>query len=114
MRSTSGFGAGGQSTHSPQLVTRINEKKIELENLRELRDLSAQLAGQMEMLEEKLGTLANGTEGTRSCSLSFWQPLIITAVAAVLSNWHNVLRAIRMASSKQTRVRIRLTKAHSP
>jgi len=33
-------------------------------------------------LEEKLATLSNGTE----------------AVAAVLSNWHNVLRAINMAS----------------
>lgn len=38
----------------------------------------------MEQLEEKLGTLSDGTE----------------AVAAVLSNWHNVLRAISMASCK--------------
>jgi DASH complex subunit DAD2 len=28
-----------------------------------LRDLSAGLAGQMQMLEEKLSTLSNGTEG---------------------------------------------------
>ena len=45
------------------LLARINEKKAELENLKELRDLSAQLAGQMQTLEEKLSTLSNGTEG---------------------------------------------------
>lgn len=64
MRSASGFQGSAAAGQSPALVARINEKKIELENLRELRDLSAQLAGQMEMLEEKLATLANGTEGT--------------------------------------------------
>ncbi|KAK4998671.1 DASH complex subunit dad2 [Elasticomyces elasticus] len=71
------------STQSSVLQARINEKKDELENLKQLRDLSAGLAGQMEQLEERLATLANGTE----------------AIAAVLSNWHNVLRAIHMASS---------------
>ncbi|KAL9058172.1 MAG: hypothetical protein Q9162_001896 [Coniocarpon cinnabarinum] len=60
------------------------EKKTELANLRELRDLSAQLSNQMSQLEEKLSTLSNGTE----------------AVAAVLSNWHSVLQAIHMASTK--------------
>ncbi|KAI9701493.1 MAG: hypothetical protein M1836_001549 [Candelina mexicana] len=69
---------------SPVLLARINEKKAELEDLKQLRDLSGGLAGQMQMLEEKLATLADGTE----------------AVAAVLSNWHNVLRAIHMASMK--------------
>ncbi|KAK4042311.1 DASH complex subunit Dad2-domain-containing protein [Parachaetomium inaequale] len=73
--------AGGQS---PALVARVNEKKAELENLRELRDLSAAVATQMEALEQKLGTLSDGTE----------------AIALVLSNWHNVLRAINMASAK--------------
>ncbi|KAK5127409.1 hypothetical protein LTR85_006748 [Meristemomyces frigidus] len=72
------------STQSSILQGRINEKKIELENLRQLRDLSAGLAGQMQQLEEKLSTLSNGTE----------------AVAAVLGNWNNVLRAIHMASTK--------------
>ncbi|KAL3425798.1 dash complex subunit dad2 [Phlyctema vagabunda] len=72
------------SGQSPMLLARINEKKAELENLKELRDLSAGLAGQMAMLEEKLSTLSDGTE----------------AVALVLSNWHNVLRAISMASAK--------------
>ncbi|TKX21434.1 DASH complex subunit DAD2 [Elsinoe australis] len=72
------------SSQSSALQQRIVEKKAELENLKQLRDLSAGLAGQMEQLEEKLSTLSNGTE----------------AVAAVLSNWHNVLRAISLASAK--------------
>lgn len=54
---------GMSGNHSPALVARVNEKKAELANLRELRDLSAQLASQMEMLESKLATLAGGTEG---------------------------------------------------
>ncbi|KAL2131135.1 hypothetical protein VTI74DRAFT_5520 [Chaetomium olivicolor] len=69
---------------SPALVARVNEKKAELENLKELRDLSAAVASQMEALEQKLATLSDGTE----------------AIALVLSNWHNVLRAINMASAK--------------
>jgi len=52
--------AGGQS---PALVARVNEKKAELESLKELRDLSAAAAGQMEALEQKLATLSDGTEG---------------------------------------------------
>ncbi len=48
---------------SPALQARVNEKKMELENLKELRDLSAGLANQMRALEEKLASLADGTEG---------------------------------------------------
>lgn len=101
MRSTSAFQPASASGQSPLLLARISEKKAELESLKELRDLSAQMAGQMEMLEEKLGTLANGTEGIESlvtvlCDLSNTD----SAIAAILSNWHNVLRAIRMASSE--------------
>lgn len=55
---------------------------MELENLKELRDLSGTLAKQMSVLEEKLATLKDGTE----------------AVACVLANWEHVLRAINMAS----------------
>ncbi|KAI9856015.1 MAG: hypothetical protein M1824_005712 [Vezdaea acicularis] len=84
LRHQSTSGAQSSSGQSPALVARINEKKLELENLKQLRNLSAGLATQMQMLEEKLGTLSDGTE----------------AVAAVLSNWHNVLRAINMASMK--------------
>ncbi|KAK2772367.1 dash complex subunit dad2 [Colletotrichum kahawae] len=81
-------GTGSQNASSagpsPMLVARIAEKKAELEHLRELRDLSAAVAGQMEALEQKLSTLSDGTE----------------AIAMVIGNWHNVLGAINMASVK--------------
>lgn len=87
IRPSSGLGTSSQNPGSStaqanHLQTRINEKKAELESLLQLRDLSAGLAGQMEQLERKLATLSDGTE----------------AVAAVLSNWHTVLRAVYMAS----------------
>ncbi|KAK4122614.1 hypothetical protein N657DRAFT_574846 [Parathielavia appendiculata] len=87
--------AGGQS---PALVARVNEKKAELENLKELRDLSAAVATQMEALEQKLATLSDGTE----------------AIALVLSNWHNVLRAINMASAKLPKPAAQPEKAEEP
>ena len=62
--STSGNVNSASAGQSPILLARINEKKAELENLKQLRDLSAGLAGQMQMLEEKLATLSDGTEGT--------------------------------------------------
>ncbi|KAG6002609.1 hypothetical protein E4U54_000845 [Claviceps lovelessii] len=83
MRAT---GSASSSSQSPALIARIEEKKAELQNLKELRDLSAAVANQMEALEQKLTTLSDGTE----------------AIAAVMSNWHNVLRAINMASKKLT------------
>lgn len=56
--------AGSQpSTQSPILLARITEKRAELENLKQLRDLSAGLAAQMQTLEEKLSMLSDGTEG---------------------------------------------------
>ena len=55
-----------QSGPSPALLARVQEKRVELENLKELRDLSAGLASQMRALEEKLATLADGTEGIQS------------------------------------------------
>ncbi|RYP93707.1 hypothetical protein DL770_000079 [Monosporascus sp. CRB-9-2] len=70
------------SGQSAALVARVNEKKAELENLKDLRDLSAAVADQMEALEQKLATLSDGTE----------------AIATVVGNWHNVLQAINMAS----------------
>ncbi|MCJ1405356.1 hypothetical protein MMC11_008583 [Xylographa trunciseda] len=83
LRHPSTSGSFGSSSQSSLLVTRINEKKVELENLKQLKDLSSDLATQMQALEQKLATLSDGTE-----------------VAAVLANWHNVLRAINMASMK--------------
>lgn len=82
MRPSSGLGL--QTSNQSALQARINEKKVELESLRQLRDLSGGLAGQMQQLEDKLNTLSNGTE----------------AVAAVMGNWNTVLRAIYMASQK--------------
>ena len=56
------------STQSSALQQRIDEKRAELENLKQLRDLSAGLAGQMEQLEHKLSTLSSGTEGEVSAA----------------------------------------------
>ena len=53
--------AGGSAGMS--LQARVNEKREELENLKQLRDLSAAVASQMEALESKLSTLSDGTEG---------------------------------------------------
>ncbi|CAP92845.1 Pc16g01750 [Penicillium rubens Wisconsin 54-1255] len=74
--------SGSQSQQSSALSARIAAKKAELENLRQLRDLSGTLAIQMQALDNKISTLKDGTE----------------AVAYVLSNWDNVLRAITLAS----------------
>jgi DASH complex subunit DAD2 len=63
LRQGSTAGNSVSTGQSPILLARINEKKAELENLKQLRDLSAGLAGQMQMLEEKLATLSDGTEG---------------------------------------------------
>ncbi|KAL2434817.1 hypothetical protein ABEF95_008060 [Exophiala dermatitidis] len=72
-------------SHSQSLLqTRIAAKRAELENLQALRDLSANLATQLSTLEEKLGTLRDGSQ----------------SVALVLANWENVLRAINMAAMK--------------
>lgn len=51
------------SGQSPILIARINEKRAELENLKQLRDLSAELAAQMQTLEDKISMLSDGTEG---------------------------------------------------
>ncbi|KAI0518202.1 DASH complex subunit Dad2-domain-containing protein [Xylaria bambusicola] len=86
MRQGSASGnSNAQSTgQSATLLARVDEKKAELENLKELRDLSAAVANQMEALQQKLATLSDGTE----------------AIATVIGNWHNVLQAINMASAK--------------
>ncbi|KJR86967.1 DASH complex subunit DAD2 [Sporothrix schenckii 1099-18] len=94
------------------LQARVNEKREELENLKQLRDLSAAVASQMEALEEKLSTLSDGTEGMQieprqHRMLLTGSRLIanssIAAIATVMANWHNVLRAINMASTKLPR-----------
>lgn len=62
--------SASSSGQSPALLARIEEKKAELENLKELRELSAAVATQMEALEQKLSTLSDGTEGEQA-SLGF-------------------------------------------
>jgi DASH complex subunit DAD2 len=91
-----------QSTgQSAALQARVNEKKAELENLKELRDLSAAVADQMEALQQKLATLSDGTEGgwfyvdARDLMSNVFG---LSAIATVVGNWHNVLQAINMAS----------------
>ena len=69
LRHASLGGAQSSNAQSPMLVARINEKKAELENLKQLRDLSGGLAAQMQALEEKLSTLSNGTEGGKTAYL---------------------------------------------
>ncbi|KAJ5138088.1 DASH complex subunit DAD2 [Penicillium atrosanguineum] len=76
-----GAGLRQPSQPSSALAMRIAAKKAELENLRQLRDLSGTLAMQMQALESKIATLKD-------------------AVACVLANWDNVLRAISLASNK--------------
>jgi hypothetical protein len=46
------------------LSSRIVSKKAELENLMRLRDLSGAMAMQMQVLETKISTLRDGTEGS--------------------------------------------------
>ena len=71
LRHPSMGGSQASAGQSPMLQARINEKKAELENLKQLRDLSGGLAAQMQALEEKLSTLSGGTEGQQNelCSL---------------------------------------------
>ncbi len=63
LRHPSMGGSQASTGQSPMLMARINEKKAELENLKQLRDLSGGLAAQMQALEEKLSTLSDGTQG---------------------------------------------------
>lgn len=77
-------GAGSGSGGTSLLETRLSEKKRELENLLQLQQLSGDLVKELQVLAGKLDTLADGTE----------------AVAAVLQNWGNIIRAVTLASCK--------------
>ena len=74
LRQPSNHGVSQQQ--SSALTTRIASKKAELEHLRQLRDLSATLATQMQTLEAKIGTLNDGTEGLLIQALSPFRELI--------------------------------------
>lgn len=79
---------GTSSSHHSALQNRVNQKRQELENLKQLRDLSGQLATQMTALEEKLATLRDGSEG----------------VAEVLKNWSHVLGVLQMVGGQIPKV----------
>lgn len=55
------------SQQSSALTARIASKKSELDSLKQLRDMSSALATQMQALENKMGTLKDGTEGLSRC-----------------------------------------------
>lgn len=64
------------------LQTRIEEKREELENLQELKKFTGILVTQLEQIEEKFETMADGAE----------------SVALVLSNWKSVMNSVSLAS----------------
>lgn len=80
---TSTSASTSSSAQSSALQARINEKRAELENLKQLRDLSAGLAGQMEQLEEKLNTLSDGTQGMQ---------LLIVYIYIYIRRLHHCMR----------------------
>ncbi|EEP80857.1 predicted protein [Uncinocarpus reesii 1704] len=92
LRQPSGL-SSSSSQSSSILAARVAAKKAELEDLRQLRDVSDALATQMEVLNQKLETLRDGTE----------------AVACVMANWENVLRAINMASTRMAQIKFEPT-----
>jgi DASH complex subunit DAD2 len=75
-----------QNPHGPSsaLHARIAQKRQELHNLTQLRDLSAELTAQLETLQARLGQLKDGAQ----------------SVGLVLANWENVLGVIRMVGTK--------------
>ena len=68
-----------KSTH---IQPKIAEKRAELENLTEIKNLTQNLTSQLKDLETKLSAMSDGTE----------------TVALVLSNWQNVVRSVSLAS----------------
>ncbi|KIW63181.1 hypothetical protein PV04_10047 [Phialophora macrospora] len=75
-----------QNPHGPSsaLHARIAQKRQELDNLTQLRDLSAELTSQLETLQAKLAQLKDGAQ----------------SVGLVLANWENVLGVIRMVGTR--------------
>lgn len=64
------------------LQSRIEDKREELENLQELKKFTGILVSQLEQIEEKFETMADGAE----------------SVALVLSNWKSVMNSVSLAS----------------
>lgn len=61
---------------------KIQEKKEELQHLNELKQFTGVLSGQLEQIEERLDTMADGAE----------------SVALILSSWQNVVNSVSLAS----------------
>lgn len=64
------------------MAQRLSDKQRELENFVQLQHMSQSLVEELEGLESKLKNLADGTQ----------------AVALVLQNWGNIMRALTLAS----------------
>lgn len=72
------------SSNTAALAAHVAEKKRELAGFQELVFLSDNLVQQLSEYAENADSLASGTE----------------AVAAVLKNWSNVIRAVTLANCK--------------
>ncbi|SGZ58919.1 CIC11C00000002320 [Sungouiella intermedia] len=64
------------------LQEKITAKREELHELRQLKKFTGLLAVQLEQIEAKLDTMADGAE----------------SVALILSNWQNVMNSVSLAS----------------
>ena len=98
LRHPSTGGSQSNSGQSPVLLARINEKKVELENLKQLRDLSGGLAAQMQALEEKLSTLSDGTEGEQINGVVRCIPLMMSLW---LSGGYGIIKLAQCHASDQ-------------
>lgn len=70
------------SRNNGKLQLIVEEKRAELQNLNEIKRFTEILTDQLELLEEKLDTMADGAE----------------AAALVFSNWQNVIKSVSLAS----------------
>ncbi|ANB13397.1 Dad2p [Sugiyamaella lignohabitans] len=68
---------------SSSLSARLSEKKKEVVYLQQLQNTSKALVTELEELAKKFNTLTAGTE----------------SVAELMSNWANILHALKLASS---------------
>ncbi|ODQ81130.1 hypothetical protein BABINDRAFT_12389 [Babjeviella inositovora NRRL Y-12698] len=64
------------------ITRRIEDKKDELAKLIQVKEYSEVLGNQLELLQEKLSTMADGTE----------------ALSLVLSNWDSIIQSVSLAS----------------
>lgn len=64
------------------LLQKIEQKREELQSLQELRKYTGALADQLEQIEQKLDTMAEGAE----------------SIALILSSWQSVVGSVSLAS----------------